>query len=77
MHKRADTFVAKMTGMTNDPGKLKYINLEVVDTLLTQLGRLVTVGDKFEWKDKRFEVIDIDGRRVDKVLVMPLKPPTR
>ena len=63
--------------MTNDPGKLKYINLEVVDTLLTQLGRLVTVGDKFEWKDKRFEVIDIDGRRVDKVLVMPLKPPTR
>jgi Hemolysins and related proteins containing CBS domains len=26
-------------------------------------------GDYFEWKNMRFEVMDMDGRRVDKVLV--------
>lgn len=40
-----------------------------------QFGRMPVVGDKFEWNDLRFEVVDMDGHRVDKVLVMPLKPP--
>ena len=44
--------------------------------LMAQLGRIPTVGDKFEWEEKRFEAVDMDGHRVDKVLVMPLKPPT-
>ena len=38
---------------------------------MTQLGRIPAVGDKFEWQDFRFEVVDIDGHRVDKVLVTP------
>ena len=41
---------------------------------MSQLGRVPTVGDKFEWKELRFEVMDMDGHRVDKVLVIPLKP---
>jgi putative hemolysin len=41
---------------------------------MSQLGRVPAVGDKFEWKELRFEVMDMDGHRVDKVLVMPLKP---
>jgi putative hemolysin len=41
---------------------------------MAQLGRVPAVGDKFEWKELRFEVMDMDGHRVDKVLVMPLKP---
>jgi putative hemolysin len=40
---------------------------------MAQLGRIPAVGDKFEWKELRFEVMDMDGHRVDKVLVMPLK----
>ncbi|MDQ2690703.1 MAG: hemolysin family protein, partial [Chloroflexota bacterium] len=40
-----------------------------------QFGRMPAVGDKFEWNHLRFEVVDMDGHRVDKVLVMPLKPP--
>src|SRR5215211_9408254 len=42
--------------------------------LMAQLGRIPAVGDKFEWHDIRFEVMDMDGHRVDKVLVMPVKP---
>jgi putative hemolysin len=45
--------------------------------LMAQLGRIPTVGDKFEWSDLRFEVVDMDGHRVDKVLIMSMKPPTR
>ena len=43
---------------------------------MARLGRVPAVGDKFEWSDLRFEVMDMDGHRVDKVLIMPLKPST-
>ncbi len=33
------------------------------------LGRLPTTADAVEWDGWRFEVVDLDGRRVDKVLV--------
>jgi putative hemolysin len=35
------------------------------------LGRLPTVGDRLEWEGHSFEVLDMDGRRVDKVLAAP------
>ena len=35
------------------------------------LGRIPTAGDHFEWNGFRFEVADMDGRRVDKVIVAP------
>lgn len=37
--------------------------------MMTQLGGIPTVGQHFHWKDFRFEVVDMDGRRVDKVLI--------
>ena len=43
---------------------------------MAKLGRVPAVGDKFEWSDLRFEVMDMDGHRVDKVLIMPLNPST-
>lgn len=42
---------------------------------MAKLGRVPSVGDKFEWKDLRFEVMDMDGHRVDKALIVPLKKP--
>jgi putative hemolysin len=36
--------------------------------VLSQLGHIPPVGETFEWKDWRFEVVDLDGRRIDKVL---------
>jgi putative hemolysin len=43
--------------------------------IMAQLGRVPTVSDAFDWHDFRFEVVDMDGHRVDKVLVVPNKPP--
>jgi putative hemolysin len=42
---------------------------------LAQLGRFPRLGEVFETSDWRFEVVDIDGRRVDKVLAQPLHRP--
>jgi len=44
--------------------------------VMVSLGRVPQSADQFEWHDLRFEVIDMDGRRVDKVLVttMPQRP---
>lgn len=39
------------------------------------LGRLPAVADVVEWQGWRFEVVDLDGKRVDKVWVSPLPPP--
>ena len=40
--------------------------------VMMSLGRVPKTADNFEWKGYRFEVIDMDGRRVDKVLVTTL-----
>jgi putative hemolysin len=39
--------------------------------VMTYLGRIPAAGDHFEWGGLRFEVLDMDGHRVDKVLVSP------
>ncbi|MBI5951277.1 MAG: HlyC/CorC family transporter [Chloroflexi bacterium] len=45
--------------------------------MMTSLGRVPQASDNFEWGGYRFEVMDMDGRRVDKVLVTtPPKPTT-
>jgi putative hemolysin len=40
--------------------------------VLAQLGRLPVTADSFEWKGLRFEVVDMDDRRIDKLLVQRL-----
>ncbi len=44
--------------------------------IMLSLSRLPKAGDYFEWSNLRFEVMDMDDRRVDKVLVttLPAKP---
>ena len=36
---------------------------------IMQLGKIPISGEYFEWRSLRFEIIDMDGKRVDKVLV--------
>ncbi len=43
--------------------------------VMTSLGRVPQPSDNFEWNGFRFEVMDMDGRRVDKVLVTLLPKP--
>ena len=37
--------------------------------VMARLGRVPKAADTFEWAGMRFEVMDMDGRRIDKVLV--------
>jgi putative hemolysin len=37
--------------------------------MVTELARIPAAGDYFDWAGWRFEVVDMDKRRVDKVLV--------
>ena len=42
--------------------------------IITQLGRIPAAGDYFDWSGWRFEVMDMDRNRVDKVLLARLPP---
>jgi putative hemolysin len=46
--------------------------------VMMNLGRVPQASDNFEWNGLRFEVMDMDGRRVDKVLVtsLPARAPS-
>lgn len=37
--------------------------------VMMRVGRVPSTGDRFDWLEHTFEVVDMDGRRVDKVLV--------
>ncbi|HEX7542102.1 MAG TPA: hemolysin family protein [Anaerolineales bacterium] len=45
--------------------------------VMLQMGRIPQSADLFEWNGLRFEVMDMDDKRVDKILVttIPAKPP--
>jgi putative hemolysin len=40
----------------------------VAGFVLSQLRRLPSPGESFHWRGWRFEVVDMDGRRIDKIL---------
>ncbi len=42
--------------------------------VLAQLGHLPTTGESFRWRGLRFEIVDMDARRIDKLLVHRLAP---
>jgi putative hemolysin len=44
--------------------------------IMTHLGRIPSATDKIETQNVRFEVMDMDGKRVDKVLVTKLRETT-
>ena len=43
--------------------------------VMMQVGRVPVTGDTFDAEDYRFEVVDMDEKRVDKVLVSRVPPP--
>jgi putative hemolysin len=60
-----DEFAAEL-GLALDPGR-DYET--VAGFVLTRLGHLPALGESFESDGLCFEVVDFDGRRIDKVLV--------
>lgn len=57
------------------PGEARGNYQTLGGLIITQLGHIPKSSDYFEWNQFRFEVMDMDGNRVDKVLVIP--PPTQ
>lgn len=41
--------------------------------VMEKIGAVPSEGQHFEWKGRRFEVVDMDGRRVDKILMSLVK----
>jgi len=61
-------------GFTSLPHEDEYETLS--GFVMMSLGRVPQVADHFEWNGYRFEIMDMDGRRVDKVLVTTLPQKT-
>jgi putative hemolysin len=64
------------------PGEKRDAYQTLGGFIFTQMGRVPSVAEHFEWNDLRFEVVDMDGKRIDKVLVTAVeksetKPPVK
>jgi putative hemolysin len=61
--------VKKALKLKKLPGEDKGTFHTLGGLMVAQLGRIPTVADHFEWSGLRFEVMDMDRNRVDKVLI--------
>jgi putative hemolysin len=57
------------------PGEDHGVFQTVAGFVIMQLGRIPRAADYFEWDGLKIEVVDMDGNRVDKVLVTPISNP--
>jgi magnesium and cobalt exporter, CNNM family len=55
--------------LENLPGEKKDTFQTLGGFIFTQMGRVPSASEQFEWNGLRFEVVDMDGKRIDKVLV--------
>jgi CBS domain containing-hemolysin-like protein len=39
---------------------------------LFAMGHLPALGERFDYEGWQFEIIDLDGRRIDKILAIPI-----
>lgn len=53
------------------PDEERHLYQTVGGFVMTRIGSIPAAGQAFEWGALRFEVLDMDGNRVDKVLVTP------
>jgi putative hemolysin len=54
------------------PDEEKRVYQTVAGFVMLQLGRIPAPSDHVDWGGWRFEVMDMDGRRIDKLLVTPV-----
>jgi len=61
--------VRSRLGLASLPDEGEYNTLGGM--ILTLAGRIPAEGDQVIWQDHVFEIVDMDGRRIDKVIVRP------
>ena len=59
------------------PGEDEHDFRTVAGMVMTALGHVPQVGEIFSWQGIKFEVVDLDGARIDKLLVTPAPLPDR
>ena len=52
------------------PGEDEHDFNTIAGLLMAHFGRIPGPGDFFDWRGWRFEVMDLDGARIDKVLIL-------
>ena len=53
------------------PGEQEHDFRTIAGMVMTAFGHVPQTGEVFSWRGIRFEVIDLDGARIDKLLVTP------
>jgi len=61
----------ELLGLTELPRERDEEYHTAAGMLIAQFGRIPQVGEHFEWRNLRFEVVDLDGARIDKILIAP------
>ena len=59
--------------MDDMPGEDRGAYQTLSGFVMSQLGRIPKTGAKFSYENYEFEVMDMDGHRVDRVLVSPIE----
>ena len=63
----------ELIGISDLPGEDHSDFQTLSGFVMSQLGRIPKISAKFQYEDFEFEVVDMDGRRVDRVLVSRIK----
>ncbi|KRE90796.1 hemolysin [Frateuria sp. Soil773] len=56
------------------PGEREHDFRTAAGMVMAALGHIPQTGEVFAWRGIRFEVVDLDGARIDKLLVTPAPP---
>ena len=60
--------VRELLGLAELPAEDEHDFNTVAGMIVAHFGRIPQVGERFDWRGWRFEVVDLDGARVDKIL---------
>ncbi len=65
--------VKELLGIRAFPGEEDGLYHTLAGFAMMELGKIPATGETFVWDGFRFEIIDMDGPRIDKILVYPLE----
>jgi putative hemolysin len=59
----------EMLALDSLPGEDEFDYTTAAGLVIARYGRIPHAGEHFDWKGWRFEVVDLDGARIDKLLI--------
>ncbi|HJT98937.1 MAG TPA: transporter associated domain-containing protein, partial [Rhodanobacteraceae bacterium] len=62
----------ELIGLSQLPNEEDHDFRTAAGMVMAHFGRIPQPGEHFDWNGFRFEVVDLDGPRIDKLLVAPL-----